>query len=119
MVKRENLAIFRTRSARMTLSSGGFLETDLVLPENYPNVGVWKDLRHGSALGDKILMKGMLPRSNGELRMPSTARHLDDLSLSCHTNPKIYIRGLYKVGKILYDPFSLVVFFVIPKPDCI
>ena len=72
MVKRESLVIFRMLGAEMTPSSGGFLETDLVFPGNYPNVVVWKDLwkdlRHGSALGDKIPMKGTLPRSNGKVK---------------------------------------------------
>ena len=68
MVKRENLVIWRMLGARLTPNHGEVVKVDQVPPWNYLNVMVWKDLGHSFALGDKIPMKGIPFKSNGEVK---------------------------------------------------
>ena len=90
------LGHFQDARRRDDAHSGGFLETDLVLPRTYPNVVVWKDLGYGSALGDKIPMKGMLSRSNGEVKN----------TFYCKTPRTTCLSHVTQTQKSLYEDYT-------------
>ena len=96
MVKRETLVTYRMLGAGIMPSYIEFLKADYVFLGKYSNVVVWKDLGHSSILGDKIPMNGTPPKSNGEVRTPSTAKRPQTTCLSYVTQTQ----------KCLYESYT-------------
>ena len=108
MVKKENLIIYKILSARMMPSYVEFLKADYIFPRNYSNALVWKDLGHGSVLGDEISMNGTPLKFNSKVRIPSTARRLRQLVfLMSYKLKSVYTRLTPKRKDFFDNPVHL------------